>query len=158
MRIKPLKQKENKPAWMQIAIYWLAKDIYNYNNSYNHQHNNIVKTNKTISFYHRELIYYIKTQNPKIYSQTKTREIYNNILENGSKKHNIFGEKKWKEKIFTLDFSKIWKNTYFHFANRKPKVYTTNFYITQLKQMKIFSRLAEIKQIFLLIVTIATRS
>ena len=121
MRIKHLKQKENKPAWMQIAIYWLAKDIYNYNNSYNHQHNNIVKTNKTTSFYHRELIYYIKTQNPKICLQTKTREIYNNILENGSKKHDIFGEKKWKEKIFTLDFSKIWKNTYFSFCQPQTK-------------------------------------
>ena len=34
MRIKhllTLKQKENKPAWIQIATYWLAKDIYNYN-------------------------------------------------------------------------------------------------------------------------------
>ena len=68
-----------------------------------------------------ELIYYIKTQNPKIYLQTKTREIYNNILENGSKKHNIFGEKKWKEKIFTLDFSKTWKNTYFSFCQPQTK-------------------------------------
>ena len=140
MRVKhllTLKQKENKPAWMQIAIYWPAKDIYNYNKNYNHlKHNNIIKTNKITPFYYRELIYYIKTQNPKIpYLQTKTKEICNSILENGSKKHTIFEDKKWKEKIFTLDFSKISSHT----ANRKPKIYTTNFYITQLKQKSIFS-------------------
>ena len=48
MRIKhllTLKQKENKPAWMQIAAYWPAKDIYNYNKNYNYlKHNNITKT------------------------------------------------------------------------------------------------------------------
>ena len=107
---------------MQIAIYWLAKDIYNYDNNYNHlKHNNIVKTNKTTPFYYRELIYYIKTKNPKICLQTKTKEIYNNILENDSKKYDIFGEKKWKERIFTLDFSKIWKNTYISFGQPQTK-------------------------------------
>ena len=126
MRIKyllTLKQKENKPAWMQIAIYWLAKDIYNYNKNYNHlKHNNITKTNKIAPFYYRELIYYLKIQNPKIpHLKTETKEIYNNILQNGSQNHTIFGEKKWKEKMFTLDFSKIWKNTYFSYCQPQTK-------------------------------------
>ena len=103
MRIKhllTLKQKENKPAWMQIATYWLAKDIYNYNKNYNYlKHNNITKTSKIPPFYYRELIYYMKTQNPKIpHLKTGTKEIYNNILQNGSQNYTIFGEKKVERK------------------------------------------------------------
>ena len=64
MRIKHLKQKENQPPWMHIAIYWLGKDIYNYNKDFYHL--NVLKTAKTASFYNRELISYIKTQNPNI--------------------------------------------------------------------------------------------
>ena len=43
MRIKhllTLKQKEHK--WMQLAIYWLAKEIYNYNRNYHHLKNNSI--------------------------------------------------------------------------------------------------------------------
>ena len=34
LRIKhllTLKQTKDQPLWMHIAIYWLGKDIYNYN-------------------------------------------------------------------------------------------------------------------------------
>ena len=64
MRIKHLKQKENQPPWMHIAIYWLGKDIYNYKKDFYHL--NILKTAKTAPFYNRELISYIKTQNPNM--------------------------------------------------------------------------------------------
>ena len=126
MRIKhllTLKQKENKPPWMQIAIYWLSKDIYNYNKNYNHlKHNNIIKTNKIAPFYYRELIYYIKTQKPKLPDiKNETKDIYQKILEKGSYKHMIYGQKKWKEKIVTLHFSKIWKNTYFSYCQPHTK-------------------------------------
>ena len=50
MRIKhllTLKQIENQPPWKHIAIYWLGKDIYNYNKEFNlWKSSNITKTNK----------------------------------------------------------------------------------------------------------------
>ena len=71
------------------------------------------------SFYYRDLVCYIKIQNPNIPNlQNKTKIIYENILEKGSQNHNIFREKKWKDKITNLDFNKIWKNTYF--SNSQP--------------------------------------
>ena len=107
MRIKhllTLKQIENQPPWKHIAIYWLGKDIYIYN--YNKEFNllkssNITKTNKMLPpfFYYRDLVCYIKTQNPNIPNlQNKTKIIYKNILEKGSQNHNIFGEKNGKIK------------------------------------------------------------
>ena len=54
MRIKPLlalKQKERQPPWMHIAIYWLGKDIYNYNKEFHHlKSNNIIKSNNMAAF------------------------------------------------------------------------------------------------------------
>ena len=54
MRIKhllTLKQKQNQPPWMNIAIYWLGKDIYNYNKEFHHlKCNNMIKTNKIAPF------------------------------------------------------------------------------------------------------------
>ena len=70
MRIKhllTLKQKKNQPPWMHIAIYWLGKNIYNYNKEFYHlKNNNIIKTNKMAPFHYRDLVYYIKTQNPNV--------------------------------------------------------------------------------------------
>ena len=47
MRIKhflTLKQKPDQPSWMHIAIYWLGKDIYNFNKEFHHlKRNNITK-------------------------------------------------------------------------------------------------------------------
>ena len=105
---------------MHIAIYWLGKDIYNYNKEFNHlKSNDSTKTNKMYPFYYRDLVCYIKIQNPNIPNlQNKTKIIYENILEKGSQNHNIFREKKWKDKITNLDFNKIWKNTYF--SNSQP--------------------------------------
>ena len=57
------------------------------------------------SFYYRDLIYYIKTQNPKLPNpKNETKIIYQSILEEGSKKQTIFGEKQWKDKVTNLDF------------------------------------------------------
>ena len=67
MRIKhliTLKETKDQPPWMHIAIYWLGKDIYNYNKEFYHlKGNNIIKTNKMPPFYYRDLTHYIKTQN-----------------------------------------------------------------------------------------------
>ena len=84
MRIKrllTLKQEENQPPWMHIAICWLGKDICNYNKDYYLlKSNNILKTAKTAPFYYREPIYYIKTQNPNIPNlKNETNAIYKNI-------------------------------------------------------------------------------
>ena len=54
MRIKhllTLKQKGHKPPWMQLAIYWLAEEIYNYNRNYHQlKYNNILKAIKQYLF------------------------------------------------------------------------------------------------------------
>ena len=99
MRIKhllTLKQSKNQPPWTHITVYWLRKDIYNYDKKFHHlKKNNITKTNKMPSFYYRDLVHYIKTQNRKIPNlQSKTKIIYKSILEKGSENHNVYGEKK----------------------------------------------------------------
>ena len=72
MRIKSLlTQRENQSPWMHIAIYWLGKDVYNYNKEFYHLKNNIMKTNKMAPFYYRDLVYYIKTQNQNIPNKKK---------------------------------------------------------------------------------------
>ena len=80
---------------MHIAIYWLGKDIYNYNKEFYHLKENIIKTNKMPPFYYQDLIHYIKTQKsnfPNLQNKTKIR--YKSILEKGSENHKIFREKK----------------------------------------------------------------
>ena len=109
MRIKhllTLKQEENQPPWMHIAICWLGQDVYNYNKDYYHlKSNNILQTVKTALFYYRDQIYYIKTQSPNMPNQkNETKIIYKSILEEGSQKQTIFGEKQWKDKVTNLDF------------------------------------------------------
>ena len=72
MRIKSLlTQRENQSPWMHIAIYWLGKDVYNYNKEFYHLKNNIIKTNKMAPFYYRDLVYYIKAQNQNIPNKKK---------------------------------------------------------------------------------------
>ena len=47
-----LKQQQNQPPWMGIAIYWVGKDIYNCNKHFHHlKNNNIIKNNKIPPFY-----------------------------------------------------------------------------------------------------------
>ena len=108
---------------MHISIYWLGKDIYNYHKDFHHlKRNNIIKTYKIPPFYYRDLIYYIKTQNPSIPTlQNKTKIIYKIILEKGSQNHNVFGERKWKDKISNIDFNKIWTYTYFSYSQPYAK-------------------------------------
>ena len=125
MRIKhsiTLKQIKKQPPCMHIAIYWLGKDIYNYNEFYHLKGSNIIKRNKTPPFYYRDFVHYIKTQNSNIPNlQNKTKIIYKSILEKGSQNHNIFGEKIWKDEIKNLDVKKIWTNTYFSYTQPDAK-------------------------------------
>ena len=68
---------------MYIATYWLAKDIYNYSKEYNYlKNNNRVKTaNQEAPFYDRDLIHYVKTQNPNITKfQNEAKPIHKSIL------------------------------------------------------------------------------
>ena len=57
---------------MHVAIYWIGKDIYNYNNNYhNLKNNNTIKTMKPTATFHGDLTY---CQNPKSkYPKHKTR-------------------------------------------------------------------------------------
>ena len=118
-----LKQKEKNPPWMHIEIYWIGKDIYNYNYYYHLKNSNIIKTIKpTTQFYYRDLIYYVKTQNPNIPNMKhETKTIFKSILQKGSQNHIIFGETQWKNKIINNDFSKIWKNTYYTYSQTHTK-------------------------------------
>ena len=135
-----LKQTKDQPPWMHIAIYWLGKDIYNYNKEFYHlKGNNIIKTNKMPPFYYRDLIHNIKTQNSNIPNlQNKTKIIYKSILEKGSENHKKFGEKKWKDEIKNLGFKKIWTNTYFSYTQSHAKHYT-NSYTMPEKQTNLYS-------------------
>ena len=93
------------------------------------------------------MIYYIKTQHPQLPNlKNKTKTIYQNIVEKGSENHTINGEKKWKEKLINLDFTKIWKNTFFSYSKPKEKIYYRKYYTTQLQQIALFTKLAKIKQ------------
>ena len=78
MRIKhllTLRQKEHKPPWMQIATYWLAKEIYNYNKDcYHLKNNNILKTTKAVPFYYRKKNTFL------LYSQPQTKDLLYKIL------------------------------------------------------------------------------
>ena len=72
-----LKQTKDQPPWMHIATYWLGKYIYNYKEFYHLKGNNITKINKMPPLYYRDLVHYIKIQNPNIPNlQNKTKIIY----------------------------------------------------------------------------------
>ena len=132
MRIKhllTLKQSKNQPPWTYIAVYWLGKDIYNYNKEFhNLKKNNITKTNKMPPFYYRDLVHYIKTQNRNIPNlQNKTKIIYKSILEKRSGNHNVYGEKKWKDEIKNLDLKKIWTNKSGYTQQHAKDLYTNSY-------------------------------
>ena len=132
MRIKhllTLKQSKNQPPWTHIAVYWLGKDIYNYNKEFhNLKKNNITKTNKMPPFYYRDLVHYIKTQNRNIPNlQNKTKIIYKSILEKRSGNHNVYGEKKWKDEIKNLDLKKIWTNKSGYTQQHAKDLYTNSY-------------------------------
>ena len=123
MRIKhilQIKQKTNTPPWENIATYRLSVNLYNISKRYSFlMSNNRLKTiNRNKPFYYKDIIYYIKHENTKIQKIQNpiTKNIYKEILQHGSKQHNIAGETLWKKRIPKLDFQKIWKNTYVSYA------------------------------------------
>ena len=122
MRIKHLlnlKYKKDQLPWSYLATYWLAKDIYKFGKEYNYlKNNNRAKTtNQNTPFYYYNLIYYIKTQNPNLPKiKANTKLLYTNILQEGSKQLKIAGEIQWQKYFPSIDFQKIWKNTYQSYA------------------------------------------
>lgn len=96
---------------MYLATYWLAKDIYNYSKDFHYlKNNNRTKTtNKDAPFCHKDLVQYIKEQNPNLIKlKNLAKIIYKNILQPGSQNHIIYGET-----LPNWDFTKIWTNTYY---------------------------------------------
>ena len=123
MRIKhilQIQQKTNTPTWENIATYWLTLDLNKISKRYQFlMSNNRIKTiNRNKPFYYNNIIYYIKNENTKIQKiqNPTTKNIYEEIIEHGSKEHNVAGETLWKKRIPKLDFQKIWKNTYVSYA------------------------------------------
>ena len=127
MRIKHLQtlnQKQKTPSCENIATYWLAVDIYNYKKEYKFLMNN--SRNKTLNkkkhFYYNDIINYIKDQNLSITKiKPEKKQIYQKILQEGSKQHEITREKQWKKYIPNMNFKKIWKNTYKSHGNSFTK-------------------------------------
>ena len=63
--------------------------------------NNRVKTiNNNKPFYYKDIIYYIKSENIKIQKiqNPTTKNIYKEILQNGSKQYQVAGEEKTNSK------------------------------------------------------------
>ena len=123
MRIKhllQLKQKEKTPPWMNIATYWVAIDLFNFSQDYLFlMNNNRTKTiNNNKPYYYKDIIYYIKNENKEIkkIENPNTKNIYQKIIQEGSKQHKISGENLWKKLLPKLDFKQIWKNTYNSYA------------------------------------------
>ena len=110
-----LKYKKIQPPWTHLATYWLAKDIQKFGKENNYlRSNNRVKTiNQKTPFSYNDLINYIKTQIPNLPKiKANTKLLYMNILQEGSKYYNTAGHTQWKKYIPSIDFRKIWKNTY----------------------------------------------
>ena len=123
MRIKhllQLKQKEKTPPWKNIATYWLAIDLFNFFQDYHFlmDHNRTKRINNTKPYYYKDIIYYIKNENKEIkkIENPTTKNIYQKIIQEGSKQHKISGENLWKKLLPKLDFNQIWKNTYNSYA------------------------------------------
>ena len=118
--ILQIQQKTNTPTWENIATYWLTLDLNKISKRYQFlMSNNRIKTiNRNKPFYYNNIIYYIKNENTKIQKiqNPTTKNIYEEIIEHGSKQHNVAGETLWKKRIPKLDFQKIWKNTYVSYA------------------------------------------
>ena len=121
MRIRhllTLKQQENQPPWMHIAVYWLGKNIYNYNKDYYHlKSKTTLKTTKTAPFYCRELIYYIKSQNTNRPNLKMKLKQYIKITQEKVLKITSYMENKNGKKKQILTSPKFGKIHAFHIAN-----------------------------------------
>ena len=63
--------------------------------------------NKKKPFYYNDIINYIKDQNQSITKiKPETKQIYQKILQEGSKQHEITREKQWKNYIPNINFKK----------------------------------------------------
>ena len=123
MRIKhilQLKQTQKIPPWKNLATYLLGIDIHNFSNEFRFlMDNNRTKTiNGKKPYYYQDIIYYIKNENKDIKTlpNPTTKNIYQKIIQEGSKQHKVAGENLWKTQLPTTEFSKIWKNTFTSYA------------------------------------------
>ena len=74
-------------------------------------------TNKK-PYYYQDIIYYIKNENKDIQTlqNPTTKNIYQKIIQQGSKQHKIARETLWKNHLPMTDFKPIWKNTFNSYA------------------------------------------
>ena len=99
MRIKhilQLKQTHKTPSWKNLATYWLAIDIHNFSKDFRFlMDNNRTKTiNGKKPYYYQDIVYYIKNENKDIKTlpNVTTKNIYQEIIQEGSKQHKVAGE------------------------------------------------------------------
>ena len=123
MRIKhilQLKQTHKTPPWKNLATYYLAIDIPNFSKDFRFlMDNNGTKTiNGKKPYYYQDIIYYIKNENKdiKTLSNPTTKNIYQEIIQEGSKQHKVADENLWKKHLPTIEFLQIWKNTFISYA------------------------------------------
>ena len=150
MRIKhilQLKQTQKIPPWKNLATYSLAIDIHNFSKDFRFLlDNNRTKTiNGKKPYYCQDIIYYIKNENKDIKTlpNPTTKNIYQKIIQEGSKQHKVAGENLWKTQLPTIEFSQIWKNTFTSYAQPfcKDLHYRVLHYSTKTNQyMHKFTR------------------
>ena len=118
--ILQLKQTQKIPPWKNLATYSLAIDIHNFSKDFRFLlDNNRTKTiNGKKPYYYQDIIYYIKNENKDIKTlpNPTTKNIYQKIIQEGSKQHKVAGENLWKTQLPTIEFSQIWKNTFTSYA------------------------------------------
>ena len=101
--------------------------------------NNRAKTiNGKKPYYYQDIIYYIKNENKDIKTlpNPTTKNIYQKIIQDGSKQHKVPGENQWKNHIPTIEFLQIWKNTFISYAKPfcKDLHYRVPHYSTKTNQ------------------------
>ena len=143
MRIKDLlqlNQTHKTPPWKNLATYWLVIDIHNYSKDFQFlMDNNRTKTiNGKKPYYYQDIIYYIKNENKDIKTlpNPTTKNIYQKIIQDGSKQHKVPGENQWKNHLPTIEFLQIWKNTFISYAKPfcKDLHYRVPHYSTKTNQ------------------------
>ena len=143
MRIKDLlqlNQTHKFPPWKNLATYWLVIDIHNYSKDFRFlMDNNRAKTiNGKKPYYYQDIIYYIKNENKDIKTlpNPTTKNIYQKIIQDGSKQHKVPGENQWKNHLPTIEFLQIWKNTFISYAKPfcKDLHYRVPHYSTKTNQ------------------------